>query len=228
LGDEGRNRRGALIFDFDGLVIDTESTDFESWRSVYADHGHDLPRDRWQAVIGTDDRAFDPLRHLKELMGGSLFEEQVHAARRSRRDRLVEDLRPLPGVVTWIEAARVRGLALAIASSSPRSWVEGHLIRIGLGSAFELLMTSDRVARVKPDPELYCRALEELGVAPERALAIEDSPNGVQAAKGAGLYCVAVPGPMTRDLSFHAADLVIGSLAQADLDDILRRRDARR
>jgi HAD superfamily hydrolase (TIGR01509 family) len=215
--------RGALIFDFDGLVVDTESTDFEAWRSVYADHGQTLPLDRWQSSIGTDGRSFEPFRHLREITGQPLVESEVRTLRRARHDRLAAHLRPLPGVVDWIEASRRHGLALAIASSSPHSWVTEHLGRIGLLSAFDLLMTSDHVERVKPDPALYRQALEALGVAPARALALEDSPHGVTAAKAAGLYCVAVPGPMTRNLSFHAADLVLDSLAAASLDEILRR-----
>jgi HAD superfamily hydrolase (TIGR01509 family) len=215
--------RGALIFDFDGLVLDTESTDFQAWHSVYADFGRSLPRDRWQSSIGTDGRAFEPFRHLQEITGQALVEAEVRAMRRARRDRLVADLTPLPGVLDWIEGARRHGLALAIASSSPRSWVAGHLERVGLLSAFDLLMTADHVERVKPDPALYRQALEALDVAPARALALEDSPHGVAAAKGAGLYCVAVPGPMTRDLSFGAADLVLDSLAAASIEDILLR-----
>lgn len=211
----------ALIFDFDGLVMDTESTDFESWRSLYEEHGQELPRDRWVSVIGTDERSFNPALHLRERAALPHSEDEIRALRRARRDRLVEALRPLPGVEDWLGAASARGLRIAIASSSPRSWVEGHLRRVGLVDRFELLMTADRVSRVKPDPELYLRAVAELGVRAERAIALEDSPHGLAAARAAGLYCVAIPGPMTRDLPFDGADLVLPSLAHASLDDVL-------
>jgi HAD superfamily hydrolase (TIGR01509 family) len=211
----------ALILDFDGLILDTETTDFESWRSVYEDHGVALPRDEWATAIGTDGKAFDPMARLAALTGRSLEEAALRAERRRRRDALVSALEPLPGVVEWLDAARREELPIAIASSSPRDWVEAHLRRVELLHYFSELVTSERAARVKPHPELYQEALRSLGVAPRQAIAVEDSANGVAAAKGAGLYCVAVPGPMTRHMSFEAADLVLPSLADRTLREVL-------
>lgn len=212
----------ALIFDFDGLILDTESTDFEAWARLYEQHGHELPRERWVATIGTDGAAFDPASHLGVLLGRVLDVQAVRAERRPVRDALVRSLDPLPGVVDWLEAARARGLPLAIASSSPLAWVERHLRHVGLDHYFAEIVTVDQVERAKPHPDLYQCALEKLGVAAEHGLALEDSPHGLAAAGAAGLRCVAVPGPMTRHLDFAGAALVLESLVERTLESVQR------
>jgi HAD superfamily hydrolase (TIGR01509 family) len=211
----------ALILDFDGLILDTESTDFESWRVVYENHGVLLPREEWVTAIGTDGKAFDPVARLIELTGRALQADALRDARRRVRDALVERLEPLPGVVAWLEEARRRRMKLAIASSSPRSWVEEHLGRAELRHHFVELVTAEQVPRVKPDPALYERALSVLGVRPDEALAVEDSPHGVAAARAARLTCVAVPGPMTKGCDFAEANLLLGSLSERTLADVL-------
>lgn len=211
----------ALFLDFDGLVVDTETCDYESWRLVYEEHGAVLPRDRWVAAIGGDGSHFRPFEHLCELLGRALAQQAVDAARRGHRERLFEGLRPLPGVVDWMHAARSAGLALGVVSSSPAWWVEQHLDRVALRDRIDFTKTRDDVPRVKPDPDLYLQALAHAGVAAHEALAVEDSPNGLAAARAAGLFTVAVPGPMTRGLDFSAADLVLESLADRPLADVV-------
>jgi HAD superfamily hydrolase (TIGR01509 family) len=211
----------ALILDFDGLILDTETTDFESWRAVYAHHGAELPRDEWVRAIGTDGKAFDPPSRLAQLTGRALEPAPLVAARRRVRAEMLLRLEPLPGVVAWLEAASARGLRLAIASSSPQPWVHELLSQAGLRGYFAELVTSEQVPRVKPHPALYQRALSLLGVAEHEALALEDSPHGVAAARAAGLRCVAVPGPMTRGCDFAHASLVLGSLAERSLEQVL-------
>jgi HAD superfamily hydrolase (TIGR01509 family) len=213
----------AIVFDLDGVVVDTESTDFAAWERAYRDHGQVLPRDAWVSAIGSDGSRFDPLLQLRELVGESLDEEAMQLARRAHRDSLIEDAFPLPGVVELIEQAERERVAVAVASSSEREWVEGHLTRTDLLHRFRLLRCKEDVARVKPDPALYLEAVSALGVAPGEAVAIEDSPNGVAAAAAAGLFCVAVPGPMTRGLDFSQAHLVVASLAETSLAEILER-----
>lgn len=212
----------ALILDFDGLILDTETTDFESWNAVYREHGVRLPREEWVRAIGSDGKAFDPVARLTAMTGRPLEAAALREARRRVRDGMLERLEPLPGVVAWIESALGRGMQLAIASSSPLSWVEGHLERAGLRRHFAELVTSEQVPRVKPDPALYLRALAILGVAPAEALAVEDSPHGVAAARAANLRCIAVPGPMTRGCDFRQADLKLDSLAERSLDQVIR------
>jgi HAD superfamily hydrolase (TIGR01509 family) len=202
----------ALIFDFDGLILDTETCVFEAWRNTYADHGQVLPRDRWLDAIGSDHASYDPLEELRALVGAELDVEEIHRRRRNFRDEQLHQLEQMPGVLASLEHARERRIGLAIASSSPMEWVGDHIERLGLSHFFEQIVTADQVRAAKPAPDLYLRAVELLGVHPSDAIALEDSPNGVAAAKAAGLYCVAVPGPMTRTLSFAAADAVLPSL----------------
>jgi HAD superfamily hydrolase (TIGR01509 family) len=209
----------ALIFDFDGLILDTETCVFESWRMVYTDHGQVLPRDRWLAAIGSDHSSYDPLEELRGLVGGELDVGEIHRRRRAFRDEQLYQLEQMPGVLASLEHARECRIELAIASSSPMDWVGDHIERLGMSHFFEQIVTADQVRAAKPAPDLYLRAVELLGVHPADAVALEDSPNGVAAAKAAGLYCVAVPGPMTRSLSFDAADAVLPSLDAQSPDE---------
>lgn len=208
----------AIVFDLDGVVVDTESSDFAAWDQSYREHGQTLPRDAWEAAIGSDGSRFDPLEHLRALVGAGFDEAAMQRVRRASRDRLIAELAPLPGIVSLLDQAERAGLPTAVASSSEREWVESHLSRNGLLQRFRLLRCKEDVARVKPDPALYREAVAALDVAPDEAIAIEDSPNGVAAAVAAGLFCVAVPGPMTRGLDFSQAHLVLTSLAETSLD----------
>lgn len=214
----------ALLLDFDGLILDTETTDFESWAAIYREYGTELPRDRWVETIGSDGSGFAPFAHLRELTGLDLDENEVRSRHRPRRDAMVAALRPLPGVLDWIQAARDREMGVAIVSSSPTDWVERHLENVAMDLLFDFLMTFDRVDHAKPHPQLYQRALSEYGFGAGDAIAVEDSPHGVSAAKAAGIFCVAVPGPMTCHLSFEAADEVLDSLASRSLEAVVEGR----
>lgn len=209
----------AVVFDFDGVVLDTETTDYQSWRVLFDRHGIPLSLEEWVARIGTDAAGFNPAAELSAATGHPVAE--LRSARSGVRDEMVALLEPLPGVIEWIRDARRLEIRLAIASSSPLWWVEGHLTRIGLRDAFEALVTSEDVARVKPDPALYQLALRRLDVSRDEAFAVEDSPHGVSAAHAAGLACLAVPGPMTAAESFHLASLRIGSLAERSLEAVI-------
>ena len=211
----------ALVFDFDGLILDTETAVFESWRRTWERHGHELPIDRWHQSIGTDGSGFDPLRELEERVGRRFEQEALHGARRAIRDEILGCKEPMPGIVTLLDTAAERGLGRAVASSSPREWVEPHLERLGLLPHFDTVVTRDDVTHAKPRPDLYLEAVSRLGVEAHRALALEDSPNGVRAAKAAGLHCVAVPCDITREMTFEAADLKVDSLGEHTLDTLL-------
>jgi HAD superfamily hydrolase (TIGR01509 family) len=202
----------ALVFDFDGLMVDTEATSLQSWQELYAEHGLELPLDLWATLIGTWDAAFNPATYLEERIGRALTESE-HAERYAREWRLAAEQPLMPGVVTHIEAAEKLGLPLAVASSSSRRWVEGHLADHGLREHFACVLTRDDVTLTKPDPELYLAAAACLRVPPSRTLAYEDSNHGVTAAKDAGMWCLAVPGPLTAESDFSRADRVVGSLA---------------
>lgn len=210
-----------IVFDLDGLLVDTESSDFAAWERAYREHGHELPRDAWTARIGSDGSSFDPLAHLRALVGAGFDEIDVQRRRRAHRDALLARLAPMRGVTELLDAADAAGLATAVASSSERAWVRARLDEAGLAGRFRVLCCREDVPRVKPDPALYRKAVSELGIAPSRAIALEDSPNGVAAAVAAGLYCVAVPGPMTRGLDLSGAHLVLRSLADTSIEALV-------
>jgi len=216
-----------IVFDFDGLILDTEVPVYDAWQELYGEHGHELPFEKWAQCIGTAD-TFDPCVDLAERVGRALDAESLRQRHRLRANALIADQPVLPGVVDRLDEARGLGLRLAVASSSSRGWVEGHLDRLGLRDRFHAIRCAGDVPRVKPDPGLYRAVLEATGVRASDAVALEDSPNGVLAAKRAGLTCVAVPNALTARLDLGAADLRLPSLADVPLTVLLSRlRDAR-
>jgi HAD superfamily hydrolase (TIGR01509 family) len=212
----------AVIFDFDGLILDTEEPVYRSWLEVYEAHGEELPFERWVQIVGSTTTGFHPQHHLEERLGRSLPKE-VLDRRIGRRTEMVLAQKLLPGVVEHLEAAKSMGLKLGVASSSTRDWVRGHLARLGILDRFDCLRCRDDVASAKPDPDLYIAVLECLGVLASEAIAVEDSPNGVMAAKRAGLRCVAIPNSITARLDLGQADVLLGSLADVTLAELLRK-----
>src|SRR5262249_7971069 len=152
-----------VIFDFDGLILDTESPEFTSWRDISSEHGCVLSLEDWAVCIGTAD-VFDPCAHLEAQLGRAVDRDALRTERRRRSDALIAAQMPMPGVVERIAEARAIGLKLAVASSSSRSWVEGHLTRLDLARHFHCIRCSDHVEQVKPDPALYRLALQGLGL----------------------------------------------------------------
>jgi len=211
-----------IVFDFDGLILDTEAPVYDAWQEIYGEHGVTLPFEKWAECIGTAD-AFDPCADLEATVGRALDAAALEARHRARTDALIAGQAILPGVRDYVDAADRLGLALGVASSSGRRWVEGHLARLGLRERFQVIRCADDVPRVKPDPALYLAVLEATGVRSGEALALEDSPNGVLAAKRAGLTCVAVPNPLTAQLDLAAADFRLDSLAAVPLAELLAR-----
>jgi putative hydrolase of the HAD superfamily len=209
----------ALIFDFDGLIVDSESPGYRAWTEVYEAHGCTLPFDKYSACIGTIG-GFDLHGYLEEQSGRSLDRDELEAACNARWRELVKDQPLLPGVTATVSSAKARGLKIAVASSSTRRWVSRNLKKFGILDRFDVICTRDDVSAVKPDPALYLLALEKLGVAADEAIAFEDSPNGILAAKGAGIFCIFVPNPLMTIVTTHLADRRLNSLEEFDLDDV--------
>lgn len=211
----------AILYDFDGLVADTESAWYETWRDTLAGFGGTLDPTTYAACIGTV--GLEPEDELASLIGrdalpGILQNLDQDALRRCR------NLRPRPGVEALIRECDDQGLHRAIVSSSQQDWIEELLDVFGLSHGWSRVVCADGDRGIaKPSPHLYLRAIRELEVEPARALALEDSPNGIRSAKDAGLRCVAVPNPLTASLDLSEADLILPSLEGVTLADLSSR-----
>lgn len=210
-----------LIFDFDGMILDTEIVEYQVWQEVYREYNQILPLERWSVCIGTSSTTFDPIAYLEELLGYSLNKDAIQPRRRQRYKELLENLEALPGVEGYLRDATVAGLKLGIASSSSRAWVVGHLSRLNLIDYFQCIRTRDDVTQVKPAPELYLAALDALELEPNEAVVFEDSYNGLLAAKAAGIQCVVVPNEVTQHMDFTRADIKLASLDEMPLRELL-------
>lgn len=215
----------ALVFDFDGVIADTEGPEYRAWQETWADYGHELSLDEWVQCIGTNDPdGWNPLDELSRRMGDGFDRDEANRRRQARHHPAIHALvEPLPGIVDLLDQADAAGLETAIASSSGDDWVPVLLAQLGLTERFAHLSTFDGTCPAKPAPDLYLRACAALGVEPSEAIAFEDSPNGIAAAKAAGLWCVAVPHEITAGLDLSGADLVIPTLGGVALDRLLER-----
>lgn len=207
----------ALVFDFDGLILDTETPEMVSWQEEFESAGVQLDPDRWMSWIGTY-AGVDLYDELSEALGAPVDRDTVRASRQERYARLIATEEIRPGVLDYLARADELGLRLGVASSSPNEWVRRHLTTLGLEARFHAICGRDDVGGVaKPAPDVYLEVLRRLGVPAENAIALEDSPNGVRAAKAAGIRCVYVPNGLTRSLACAEADLCVDSLAEMPL-----------
>lgn len=211
----------AIIFDFDGLILDTEISSYQTWQEIYAEYECELPFATWATCIGGSPQLFDPCAYLEEQIGRPIPREEVRQRRRKRHLELITAQSTLPGIETYLQDARQLGLRIGLASSSPHSWVDTHLERLGILGYFDSIQCFDDVTNTKPDPELYLAVLNALHVRGDEAIALEDSPNGVLAAQRAGIFCVAVPNPITNQLPLEHADMRLSSLADISLEELL-------
>jgi putative hydrolase of the HAD superfamily len=210
-GHCGLDGLDAVVFDFDGTIFDSETPIYLASAAALAEMGLALTIEGWATVVGHGED--DSYRAMCAAVG-TVFDREEFEARYDAQDRSWrDDLPPLPGVERLTAELVAGGIGLAIASSSPASWVEHHLERLGLAERFPIVATRDRVeGRSKPDPASYRYAVEHLGAAPERTVAIEDSAPGIAAALGAGLTVVSVPSEITRHTDLSAAHATVTSL----------------
>lgn len=213
----------ALIFDFDGLIVDTETPEYELWQLIYHRYGKNLPIETWGKGVGSSQEAFDAVRHLASIVDFKLDQEAVRLQHRVLFDERMRNPVTLPGFHSILDQAILFNLKTGIASSSPRSWVLGYLEKLRLAHIFDCVCCLDDVARVKPAPDLYERAIGKLEIKPYEAIAFEDAPNGILAAKKAGLYCVAIPNTITKQLDTSGSDIVFESLENIQLSELIGR-----
>ncbi|GAC1479469.1 MAG: HAD family hydrolase [Candidatus Dormibacteria bacterium] len=213
----------AIIFDFDGLIVETEEPLFRVWQRIYRERGAELPLEKWLTIIGTSSGPFDPVRDLGERAGVELDRTEVKALERLYYREATTRQQLLPGVRRYLDDAVKLDLKTAIASSSRRLWIDEHLERMGIANRFDAILSRDDVRRPKPEPDLYLAALAGLGVASDEAIALEDSSNGIKAAKSARIFCVAVPNAMTASMDLSLADLRLKSLEGMPLRELILR-----
>ncbi len=194
-----------LIFDFDGLIVDTETAIYDAWRELYAAFGQDLPLADYVRCVGSDFAQYNPQTVLEERLGAAV-EWEPHLEKKDARIReWLESEDTRPGVRELVAEATASGLHRAVASSSSRDWVSGWLEKLALAPHFPEIRCRDDVARIKPEPDLFLAAAEALGIHPSEALVLEDSENGLRAARAAGMRCVIVHNPVTGGGTFAGA-----------------------
>jgi HAD superfamily hydrolase (TIGR01509 family) len=208
------------VFDFDGLIADTETPEFESWCAEFREHGVELDIDEWIKCVGAGPSAWDVFDHLESLLGAPYDRAAVAVSRRERFLSLTKEIGVMPGVRELLGEARSEGVPCAVASSSEGGWVNGYLARFGLVDAFQAVVTRDMVALPKPSPDLYLEACSRLGVEVDCVVALEDSVNGVNSARAAGLYCIAVPNQITSRFDLSHADHLVESLSRVRLETV--------
>ncbi len=209
----------AVIFDFDGIVFDSETPEYESHRRIYERCGVTLTVDEWCSVIGTwsenhDEQWFTRLR----AQSPNAPERAAYFAERQQIFNQVAPADPMHGVRDLLALLRDARIPAAIASSAPARWVVGAVERLGMRPLFSAVVTGDQVTYRKPAPDVYLAAALQLGVDPRRSIAIEDSGPGIAAARAAGMKAVAIPHWLTARHDLSGADLVVTHAGQLSLD----------
>ena len=211
----------AVLFDFDGTIIDTETPGFESHARFFAEHGVPLSVEQWCTCIGTiqsDTHWFDWLCARTE--SPPTYEHFKKRIQRYYREHL--RLEPMPGIVTLLDELARAGIPAAIASNAPRGWVTRSLDRVGLRTRFAAIVTSDQVHRGKPDPEVYLEAARRVRANPAACVAVEDSGPGLAAARAAGMKTVVIPHALNRTHDLTGADLTAATASELSLAVLCR------
>lgn len=211
----------ALVFDFDGLILDTETPSYEAFLEIYRDYGIELPLETYAQCIGTTFEVFNPYSYLSECLGQGIDTDLVKNQFRTKYRERLECQKLRSGVTDYLEEATQLNLKIGLASSSSLAWIQPYLERYNLANYFSSICTSDHVEKVKPDPELYIQSLNNLGVSGEETISFEDSLNGLKAAKAAGLNCVIVPNELTKYSPFFEHNLLINSMRDMSLEQVI-------
>ncbi|MBV9300161.1 MAG: HAD-IA family hydrolase [Verrucomicrobia bacterium] len=207
----------AIVFDFDGLIVDTENPGFLSWQEIYQEFGAKLSIDDWRNATGYVG-GFDPGIHLEQILGRELDWSHLRPRREARNWELTLEAKALPGIEPLFRTAREHQLSIGVASNSENGWVEGGLRRLGLRQYVDTVVTRDMVMNPKPAPDIYLKTVQTLQVEARNAVALEDSEPGCRAAKLAGLTAVAIPNQFSERQDLTIADLIVKSAAELNLD----------
>ncbi len=202
----------AVLFDFDGVLVDTEWAIYQAWLRTFQRHGHDLPLEIYTRCIGSDFATWSPKTHIEDLTGQAFDWHDLDARRQEEIMGELTHEGPMPGVLELLEKLTNGNVRRAVVSSSSHHWVDGWLGKLSLTAHFETTVCRGDAPRIKPEPDLYLEAAKRLGLPPEKCLVIEDSLNGVKSAKAAGMTVWVVPNRVTASLDFSAADRIFSSL----------------
>lgn len=211
----------AIVFDFDGVILDSERIMYLVMQKMFQGYHVELPLSVWSQTIGTQ-HGFDSLGYLEKQGNVKIDREAFQKERYELFNGLVDQEEVLPGVKSVLSQAKNLGLKIGLATSSRGAWPRRHLKRLGLSDYFLSIKSWDDVQKVKPDPALYIKSIESLGVHPKEAIAIEDSFNGSLAAKRAGMYCIVVPNAVTKQMPFGHVDGCFKSLQDVSLNKLIQ------
>ena len=209
----------AVVFDFDGTILDSETAEYQSHRQLFADHGLDLSEDEWATGVGL----LKPDTHWFDRLCARCAEPPTFARFRETtriyfRERVPAE--PMPGIGALLGALVAAGVPRAVASAAPADWVVSGLDALHLVPTFDAIVTGDQVQNLKPAPDVYLEVARRLDIAPDRCVAIEDSGPGIAAARAAGMKTIAIPHPHSRAHDFSGADLSVLSAADLDLETL--------
>ncbi|MDV2685192.1 HAD family hydrolase [Alkalihalophilus lindianensis] len=211
-----------IIFDFDGLIFDTETPLYEAYQQLFKEYNAELPLEKFAQIVGTGLDEFHPYRYLEELIGQPVLDEDLDLKIEEYRMEVLGDADLRKGVRDYLDQAKQLELKIALASSSERSWIDRWLAHHKIDHYFSIIRTKDDVHKIKPDPELYEQAVKGLGLKKEDVLVFEDSLNGLTAARRAGLSCVIVPNPITSQLPFEDYQYRLTSMEDIGLVELIR------
>ncbi|WP_232311301.1 HAD family hydrolase [Robertmurraya korlensis] len=211
----------AVVFDFDGLIIDTETVWFESFKEILGAYDVEFPLEIFTPCVGTHGTIID--QYIEEKLGKKVSVEEVRRRVRECHRNKIINIDARDGVRDYLKQAKELDLRIGLASSSRKEWIHEFLKKLDILHYFDVIKSSDDVKMIKPDPELYIQCTDALNVRSNEVVAFEDSNNGAKAANDAGIACVIVPNPITEGIIFDNYDLRIESMANHSLKDVLNR-----
>lgn len=212
-----------IIFDFDGLIVDTESPELKAWEDFFRGYDLEFPIHEYCKNIGhTFDDAM-PLNFLQSKLGIQLNEQEAYTEFKQRKLALMDQEPLCDGVLDYLKEAKEMDIKIGLASSAIREWVDYHLDKHNISDYFDCIKTREDVENPKPEPDLFATAVACIDIQPREAIAFEDSYNGIISAKKAGLFAVAVPNNVTINSDFSQADLVISRLSDISLAHLIER-----
>ncbi|GGP07043.1 HAD family hydrolase [Oceanobacillus neutriphilus] len=211
----------AAIFDFDGLILDTETAWFDAYKEVLrSQFQFDLPLGEFVKCVGSDDTIL--FSYLQNKLNSQLNVQSIRDEARKLHSQFVRDAKAREGVTDYLKDAKDEGLTVALATSSTTEWATTHLTNLNLLSYFDFLVTQDMVERVKPAPDIFLKTLEKLDLEAREAVVFEDSLNGLIAAQEVDLPTVIIPNPVTAALPFENYHLKLNSMTDMPLHEILK------